>query len=389
MTRTPFICCNQVYFGNGAVSDLGTVVQRFGAGRVLVVTDRGVRNAGTLGEPLSALQRSGIGYAVFDDIKPEPNEGTVDALVAAVRDEKIDAVVGIGGGSVLDCAKVAAILLSRGGRLRDYLGQGKVAGYGLPLILVPTTSGTGSESTPNALFIVDGEKQAVISPYLVPKVAVIDPVVTATAPPHVTAAAGVDALVHACESFTSLKSTSLTEMYSLRAAELIARSIRTAVWQGIDMAAREDMALGSYLAGIAIANAGTGAVHALAYPLGSKYGLSHGISNSVMFLYVSEANIPAAIQKFAILARALGAKTTDMSRREAAYAYVDEIMSIIRDVGLPLSLAEFGVEPSDIHELVTDAMKQTRLLNNNPRVLAQEDIEKIYRHALSGEGCRH
>jgi len=365
------------------------VVQRFGAGRVLVVTDRGVRNAGILGEPLSALQRSGIGYAVFDDIKPEPNEGTVDALVAAVRDEKIDAVVGIGGGSVLDCAKVAAILLSRGGRLRDYLGQGKVAGYGLPLILVPTTSGTGSESTPNALFIVDGEKQAVISPYLVPKVAVIDPVVTATAPPHVTAAAGVDALVHACESFTSLRSTSLTEMYSLRAAELIARSIRTAVWQGIDMAAREDMALGSYLAGIAIANAGTGAVHALAYPLGSKHGLSHGISNSVMFLYVSEANIPAAIQKFAILARALGAKTTDMSRREAAYAYVDEIMSIIRDVGLPLSLAEFGVEPSDIHELVTDAMKQTRLLNNNPRVLAQEDIEKIYRHALSGEGCRH
>lgn len=389
MTSAPFVSCNQVYFGTGAIDNLATVVEGLGVRRVLVVTDKGVRDAGILDEPISALGSSGIGHAVFDDIKPEPNEDTVDALIDAVHCERIDAVVGFGGGSVMDCAKVVAILLTHGGRLRDYLGQGKVMGQGLPLVLVPTTSGTGSESTPNALFIVDGEKQAVISHYLLPKVAVIDPMVTVTAPAEVTAASGVDALVHACESFTSLRSTQLTEMYSLHATELIARSIRTAVWQGSNMAARTDMALGSYLAGIAIANAGTGAIHALAYPLGSRFSLSHGMSNSVMFAYVSETNVPADVRKFAILARALGAKTEGMNCRESAAAYVAEIMSIICDVGLPSSLAKFGVEASDVDQLVLDAVKQTRLLNNNPRALAPKDIERIYKRALSGEGCRH
>lgn len=277
------------------------------------------------------------------------------------------------------------LYIAHGGSLRDYLGQGKVTGEGIPLVLAPTTSGTGSESTPNALFTVDGEKQAVVSPYLLPKAAVIDPIVTVTAPARVTAASGVDALVHACESFTSLRANVLTEMYSLSAAELIAGSIRTAVWQGSSIEARTNMALGSYLAGIAIANAGTGAVHALAYPLGSRFGTSHGISNSVMFAHVSEANAPAVLAKFATLAGALGAKVDRMSVRESAAAYVREITSIVLDVGLPGSLAELGVQASDIDQLALDAAKQTRLLNNNPRALSHESISTIYRKALSGE----
>ncbi len=388
MTIAPFISCSQVYFGAGALDSLAMVLKDLGACRVLVVTDKGVSGAGILDEPISALGRSGIGRTVLDDIKPEPDENTVDALIDAVCSDRIDAVVGFGGGSAMDCAKVVAVSLAHGGRLRDYIGCDRVTEHGLPLVLVPTTSGTGSESTPNALFIVDGEKQAVISPHLLPKVAIIDPVVTVTAPPRVTAASGVDALVHACESFTSLRATPLTEVYSLRAAELIAGSIRTAVWQGSNMAARRDMALGSYLAGIAIANAGTAAVHALAYPLGSRFGLSHGMSNSVMFTAVSEANVPADLDKFAILARALGGKTEGMSRRESAAAYTAEITSIIRDVGLPSSLTELGVKASDLDQLVSDAAKQTRLLINNPRALSPEDIATVYSRALLGEGCR-
>lgn len=384
----PFITCGQVYFGAGAIASLAMVLKSLGVRRALVVTDRGVRSAGILDESISSLGRSGIGCAVFDDVKPEPDESTVHALVDAVHSDKIDAVVGFGGGSAMDCAKLAAVLLAHGGTLRDYIGQGRITAQGLPVVLVPTTSGTGSESTPNALFIIDGEKQAVISPYLIPKAAIIDPLVTVTAPAQVTAASGIDALVHACESFTSLRATPLTEMYSLRAAELIAGSIRTAVWQGSNIKARTDMALGSYLAGIAIANAGTGAVHALAYPLGSRFGLSHGISNSVMFAYVSEANAPSDLRKFAILARALGSRTEGMSCRESAAACVAEIVSIVRDVGLPLCLAELGVQASDIDQLVADALKQTRLLNNNPRALTSDDIARIYNRALSGEGCR-
>ena len=387
MTIAPFISCSRVYFGAGALDSLATVLKDLGACRVLVVTDKGVSGAGILDEPISALGRYGIGCTVFDDIKPEPDENTVDALIDAVCSDRIDAVVGFGGGSVMDCAKVAAVSLAHGGRLRDYVGRDRVTEHGLPLVLVPTTSGTGSESTPNALFIVDGEKQAVISPLLLPKAAVIDPAVTVTAPPHVTAASGVDALVHACESFTSLRATPLTEVYSLHAAELIAGSIRTAVWQGSNMAARRDMALGSYLAGIAIANAGTGAVHALAYPLGSRFGLSHGMSNSVMFAAVSEANVPADLDKFAILAHTLGSKTEGMSRRESAAAYTAEITSIIGDVGLPSSLTELGIKASDLDQLVSDAAKQTRLLINNPRALSPDDIATVYSRALLGEGC--
>lgn len=385
MTTIPFLSCSQVYFGVGAILNLAPVLRGLGARRALVVTDRGVREAGILDEPVSALSSSGVGCMVYDDIRPEPDESAVDSLINAARSERIDAVVGLGGGSAMDCAKLAAIVLAHGGSLRDYLGQGKVTGEGIPLVLAPTTSGTGSESTPNALFTVDAEKQAVVSRYLLPKAAVIDPMVTVTAPARVTAASGVDALVHACESFTSLRANVLTEMYSLSAAELIAGSIRTAVWQGSSIEARTNMALGSYLAGIAIANAGTGAVHALAYPLGSRFGTSHGISNSVMFAHVSEANAPAVLAKFATLAGALGAKVDRMSVRESAAAYVREITSIVLDVGLPGSLAELGVQASDIDQLALDAAKQTRLLNNNPRALSHESISTIYRKALSGE----
>lgn len=380
-----FVSPEDVYFGPGAVESLPPVLKGLGAREVLLVTDKGVAASGAADLLLGHLRQQSIAGVVFDRTKPEPGEETVAEAVEWARAKKVDAVIGLGGGSPMDVAKVVAMILAHGGVLRDYIGGRKVDGPGLPLALVPTTSGTGSEATPNALFVVDGEKQAVISRYLIPRVAVIDPSLTVSLPPQVTAASGVDALVHACETYTSLAATPLSEMYSLRSVALIARSIRTAVWQGSNMTARTDMALGSFLAGVAITNAGTGAVHALAYPLGGKYRVPHGVANSVMFSYVSEFNVASDMPRFATLAGALGEEVSGLSLRAAALSFVHGVEAIIRDVGLPRTLRQVGVGPSDLDYLVNAAIGQTRLLKNNPRSLSREDVAAIYRKAMGPE----
>ncbi|MGE5592602.1 MAG: iron-containing alcohol dehydrogenase [Betaproteobacteria bacterium] len=378
----PFVSVGQVFFGVSAIERLPVVLKELGVSRTLLVTDKGVTASGAVSLVEQSLRRESIATVVFDDTQPEPGVEVVERVVGLGRDEKIDGIVGMGGGSSMDTAKMASILLKFGGNVRDYLGEGLVPGPGLPMVLVPTTAGTGSESTPNALFVVDGEKQAVVSRHLVPRAAIVDPTLTLSVPPSITASAGVDALVHACETYTSLGSTPLSEMYSLRAVELIAGSIRTAVWQGSDLKARTDMALGSFLAGVAITNAGTGAVHALAYPLGGRYRVPHGVSNSLMFPYVAEYNVLSDLPRFTALAKALGEKVDGLSIRDAALCFVKGVRAIIQDVGLPRTLAEVGIGPSEIPHLVDVAARQTRLLKNNPRVLTRNDIEAIYRKAL-------
>lgn len=387
MSTRPFITPERVYFGSSSLESLAPVLKEFGAKKVLVVTDKGVAASGAVDLLLGHLDHQSIAAAVFDDTRPEPGEETVKEVVGwASRGEQVDAVIGLGGGSPMDAAKVAAIIIAHGGALRDYLGQDKVQKPGLPLVLIPTTAGTGAEATPNALFVVDGEKQAVISRYLIPRVAIIDPDLTLSLPPRVTAASGVDALVHACETYTSVTATPLSEMYSLRAVELIASSIRTAVWQGSDKKARADMALGSFLAGVAITNAGTGAVHALAYPLGGKYRISHGVSNSLMFPYVSKWNAVSSMSKFATLAKAMGEQVDGLSLREASLSFVKSVKAVIQDVALPQTLQEVGVGLSDLDHLVDSAARQTRLLKNNPRNLSRDDIAAIYRKAMGSQG---
>lgn len=377
----PHICVERVFFRAGAIEALPGVLKELGVAKALIVTDRGVASSGIVERARALVEAASVATAVYDATDPEPGEGVPDGIADRYRHEAIDGVVGLGGGSCLDTAKVVAVMLAHGGKLREYLGPDKVPGPGLPSVMVPTTSGTGSESTPNALFIVDGEKQAVLSRHIMPAVAIIDPELTLSVPPHVTAASGLDALVHAVETYTSLGATPVTEMYSLRAVELIAASIRSAVWRGNDLAARSDMALASYLAGVAIANAGTGAVHALAYPLGGRYRVSHGVSNALMFPYVSEWNIPADLPRFATLAKAVGEQVEGLPLRDAAFRFLRGIEAIIGDVGVPRSLDELGIARSELPVLVEGAAKQTRLLKNNPRVLSKDDIAAIYTKA--------
>lgn len=380
----PFRLPEVVYMGRGALENLSREVERFGAGRVLLVTDAGVQAAGLDGQVVEAIEKGGARVEVFAEVEPEPSTETVDKVGQLVREGGYQLLVGLGGGSPMDVAKGAAVLATNGGSIRDYAGIELIPREGLPTILIPTTAGTGSEVTQNAIFAFKDEKvkKGVVSRYLLPKVAIIDPLLTLSCPPKITAASGVDALVHAIESYTARRATPHTDIYALEAVRLISSSLRAAVFNGGDLEAREKMAMGSFFAGVSLANAGVGAVHALAYPLGGRFGVSHGVSNALLLAPVMEFNCVSSLPKFARIAEAMGEPVGGKSLREAAMLAVKAVRELVQDVGIPQSLREVGVSEEDIAQLAVDAEKQTRLLSNNPRAMTREDIEAVYRKVL-------
>jgi alcohol dehydrogenase len=321
---------------------------------------------------------------VYTSIEIEPSAQSVVKAVDEARAAGCDLVVALGGGSALDTGKAVAMLLGNQGRLEDYLGVGLVPHRGVPSILLPTTAGTGAEITPNALYYIPAKrvKEAVVSPHIIPDVAIVDPLLTATAPPGVTAATGVDALCHAVESYSSANASPLTDPYALEAIRLIGAHLRNAVRNGSDLAAREGMAQGSLLAAMALTNAGANAVHALAYPLQGQHRVTHGVANSLLLPYVLDFNTGAGLDRFARVAEALGESVAGLSREAAAKRAADAARALSRDVGIPQRLGDVGVRREHVDELVGAAMKVTRLLNNNPRPVRPEDARAIYEAAL-------
>lgn len=380
----PFKLPEVVYLGRGALDHLGKEIKRFGAAKVLLITDGGVQAAGMDKAITKIIEEVGVQVDFFAEVEAEPSTDTVDRVGQLVRENQYQLLVGLGGGSPMDVAKAASVLQANGGSIKDYVGIDMIPQKGIPTILIPTTSGTGSEVTQNAIFAFKEEqvKKGIVSQYLLPKVAIVDPVLTLTCPPGVTAATGVDALVHAVESFIARKATLQTDIYALEAIRLISGSLRKAYANGEDMEAREKMAMGSFFAGVSLANAGVGAVHALAYPLGGKFHVSHGVSNAILFAPVMEFNFVGDLAKFARVAEAMGETVTGKSSREAAMLAVKTIRELVADVGIPDSLREVGVTEKDIEFLTLSAEKQTRLLTNNPRAMTRKDIEEIYKKTL-------
>jgi len=380
----PFRLPEVVYLGRGALDNLSSEVQKLGAHKVLLITDAGVKAANLDKQVVDAIAEGGAEVDIFTGVEAEPSTGTVDRVGNLVREKGYQLLVGLGGGSPMDVAKGASILAANEGSIKDYAGIELVPQKGIPTVLIPTTSGTGSEVTPNAIFAFKEEqvKKGIVSRYLLPKVAIVDPALTLSCPAHITAATGVDALVHAIESFTALKATPHTDMYALEAIRLIAENLRTAVFNGNDVEAREKMAMGSFFAGVSLANAGVGAVHALAYPLGGKFHVSHGVSNALLLPRVMEFNCMGNLGKFAQVAEAMGEPVEGKSCREAAMLAVKAVKELVADVGIPQSLREVGVAEEDIEFLTESAEQQTRLLTNNPRVMTAKEIETIYRNTL-------
>jgi alcohol dehydrogenase class IV len=374
--------------GSGSVSEVGVEAKKLNATSVLIITDKVIQSTGLLKNVIDPLEAAGLKVDINDNVVPEPPFEALEDIASQIRGKDYDLFVGVGGGSALDITKVLAVMMTNDEDVRDFVGIEKIPNRGLPSILIPTTSGTGSEVTFNAIFTDtrDMVKKGIVSPYLLPNVAIVDPKMTLTVPPAVTAATGMDALVHAIESYTAIRASELTDGVALQAIKLISRSLRKAVHNGQDLKAREDMAMGSLLAGISLCNAGVGAVHALAYPLGGKFKVSHGVSNSLLLPYVMKYNVVSDLEKFAEVAKAMGENLEGLSVRDAAELTISSLAKLSEDIGIPQSLKEVGVTEADISSLAEEASKIDRLLNNNPRKLTLNDIESIYRDAYGTIG---
>ncbi len=350
--------------------------------RPLLVTDGGVR---ALAEPVvQALRAAGREVAVFDAVQSDPPPAVVEAALALARRHRADAVIGLGGGSSLDSAKLVALLAANGQSLDQTYGVNQAHGPRLPLALLPTTAGTGSEVTPIAIVTTGAQsKQGIVSPWLLPDLALLDASLLTGLPAAVTAATGIDAMVHAVEAFTSVRlKNPLSDALALQALALLDRWLPRAWSQGEDLQAREQTLLGACMAGMAFANAPVAAVHALAYPLGARFHVPHGLSNALVLGAVLRFNAPVAEPLYAQLARAIGRATADHDDAAACEVFIEHLSGLGAQFGLPTRLREVGVQPTDLDRLADDALLQTRLLVNNPRPLTRDDAHRLYASAL-------
>ncbi len=377
---------SNILFEAGASSKIAGLLKGYKAAHVLLVTDRGVRAAGLTRNAEAAIAEAGIALTVFEDVVADPPSHVIEQAAELCRERGVDAVLSIGGGSALDTAKLVAYLAKSPDKLDDIYGVGLATGERLPLLLVPTTSGTGSEVTPIAIVTTPTtEKKGVVSPRLIPDWAILDPELTLGLPPHVTAATGIDAMVHAIEAYTSkIKKNPMSDQLALKALALLSANLRKVCADGSDLEARSDMLLGSMLAGMAFANSPVAAVHALAYPIGAIFHVPHGLSNALVLPYVLEFNRSAAEALYAELSDVIQPGYRRQSDAADAAAFIAEIEALCRDCAVPGSLSAVGIGEGDLSKLAEDAMKQTRLLVNNPRELDYEEARTIYARALAG-----
>lgn len=385
MTPFTFNTTPSIVFRPGAARELAALLgTRFGT-RILFVTDPGLRRLG-LGDPaVEAMAGAGTTVTIFDQVEADPSLATLMRAVDAGREAGVTGVIGFGGGSSLDVAKLAALLIGSGEDIDGAWGVGNARGPRLPLALVPTTAGTGSEVTPVSIITVgEEEKRGVSSPVILPDVAVLDPDLTLGLPPAITAATGIDAMVHAIESYASKSANNnpLSKMLARQAVRLLSANIETAVSEGSNREARSAMLLGSMLAGQAFANSPVAAVHALAYPIGGTFHVPHGLSNALVLPHVLRFNAPAAAHLYAEICDdcfpGIVAGEGDQGR---CAAFIEGMAALSAKVGLQQRLREVGIGEADLPKMAADSMKQQRLLVNNPREVTEADALAIYRAA--------
>jgi len=369
----------------GAAANIGALVaERFPAvRRALVVTDAGFLRTGLLDGPIASLEQHSIRVSIYSDVIADPPEHVVLAAVDFAKEAGADLVIGIGGGSSMDVAKLIAVLAASDQAIASAYGIGNVQGARLPLIQVPTTAGTGSEVT-NIAIVTTGEtsKMGVVAPQLYADIAVLDATLTLGLPPLVTAATGIDAMVHAIEAFTSRhKKNPLSDLLAKQALSLLSQNLLRACQHGDDLEARQAMLVGACLAGQAFSNAPVAAVHALAYPIGGIFHVPHGLSNSLVLPHVLRFNLSHAASHYAELAAVVApdAVGSEEARAEALIAAMQHIAAV---TGISTRLTQVGIAETDLDRLADDAMKQTRLLGNNPREMTREHARVIYAAAL-------
>jgi len=353
-------------------------------GPILVVTDRTLVDLGISDKVQNGLKQAGLEVFLFDDVEPEPKTETVRRLVDIAKKEQIKSVLGLGGGSPMDVAKIAALLISHPQSIASMYGVGNAKGVRLPLTLIPTTAGTGSEGTPVAVVTGDdGEKSPIVGPQFICDHVILDPGLTLGLPSKITATTGIDAIVHAIEAYTSsVRKNPVSDHLAIQSLQFLYGNIRKAVKQGNDIEARSKMLLGAMMAGLAFANASVGAVHALAYPLGTQFHLSHGESNAVVLAPVMRFNLPKAAALYAELWNLINVESKSLNEKEASKQFIDEMESLIPELGLQDRLSLYGIQESNLEALRDGALNQERLLSYNIRELDSQDIYKVFQSVL-------
>lgn len=361
----------QITMGLGARRALSTIIQAYGR-RLCVVADSGIASQPAFAEVIDALRADGLTVRLFCDVPPDPPLSAVKQCEAAAREAKADALLAIGGGSVLDVAKVVGVLLTQDVALESLFGTDQIPGKGVPVVLAPTTAGTGSEVTPIAVLSDEAAnlKRGIVSDFLLADHAVIDPQLCRSLPPGPTAYTGMDTLTHAIEAYTNRFAVPLVDGFALESIRLVSRNLLRAFQDGADEQARYGMSLASMLGGMCLRSVNTAAVHALAYPLGGRFHVPHGVANSLLLPHVMRFNMPSVADRYHTVAEAMGA--------EDAVAAIGELS---RAIGTDRRMREFGIEEKHLPEMAAAAFQVKRLLDNNPRPLSETDILKIYQEA--------
>ena len=374
---------HHVRFGPGVSDELPAVLKKMGTLKPLVLTGKTVGASPMVRRLVEKLVYEGFSPALYDDVTPEPPLEKVLEAAQLIREKGFDVLIGLGGGSSMDFTKGVALAAALDEPLESMLGLDRVPRRGLPSVMIPTTSGSGSEVSPVAIFTLPGGevKKGIASPHLVPDVALVDPLLTHGLPAGITAHTGMDALVHAVESFLSLRANPLSQDLALAAAGRIFRHLPGAVANGSDTGARYELSLGSLTAGMAFSMSGTAAVHALAYPVGARYHVPHGLANAVLFGAVMAFNARGCPDPFPRLGDALGLKTGNLPAPEAAEKVSRAILDLAEQIGMNTRLRDLGIPLEALPDMAEAAMGETRLLDNNPVPLSPSDAEAIYRES--------
>ncbi len=381
----PGVRMPKLIVGNGSTKEIGTEAKRLNGKKSLVITDRRLVKLGLAETARKALEKENIGVDLFREVEFEPTLKVVEEAIQIARGNSYDVVIGFGGGSALDAAKVIASLAKNDGRPEAYMGTNKIPNRGLPLILVPTTAGTGSEVSPSSVLTdeKDGNKKVVTDTKLMADVAIVDPLLTIPLPPKLTAYTGIDALCHAMGAYITRKANPMSDTLAIEAIYLIGRNLRRAVSGGQnDLEARYNMAWAAAVGMIARVNSGGGAVHGLSYPLGTKYHLPHGQSIALLMPHVMEMNVGSSVPKFARIAEAMGERTEGLPEKRAAEKAIEALKSLLKDIGIFQGLRELGVKKEDFPEFAEIVYEfSSRHIEANPRHLSKQDVVKVYENA--------
>lgn len=380
----------QIVMGKGALSQAGEEARRLiapGKGsNALIVCGNVMGSSESYSRLAESLEAVGIGAVKFSGVEPEPSMETGQRCADALGSGDFGLVVGFGGGSALDVAKVASVTAGSSD-IRTLVGIGKVSSKVVPSLVVPTTSGSGSESTMSALLSdarEGGMKKGFVSPFMLPDAAIIDPLTTLSVPPSTTAATGIDALIHALEAFVSRRANPITDALALDAIKRIGGSLRTAFVHGDDVKAREEMSAGSLMAGLCIGNAGLGLVHGMAIPLGGLFNITHGIANAVLLPFVLDFNRMAAPEKYALAAEAMGERVDGLDTAERASLISPAVSKLMDDIGIPASLKELGVPEAALDMLSEHAFNHRRQVDMNPRQPTRAEIRELFQMGWQG-----